>query len=122
MREGERETERVREGEREKEWEKEREKEGKSERRRERERVKEGGTIRVRGREKYKIIENECLRHSPLISISMSRPVNSHKCLRVLLFSALNTGPISYTLLRSDDMAICLYNWGDWAKQAGVPK
>ena len=80
------------------------------EREREKERVKEGERNRVRGREKYKIIENEGFKLSPLISISMSSPVNSHKCLRVLLFSALNTGPISYTLFRSDDMAICLYN------------
>ena len=58
----------------------------------------------------------------PLIAISMSNPVNSHRCLLVLLFSARNTGPISYTLFKSADMAICLYNCGDCAKHAGVPK
>lgn len=59
---------------------------------------------------------------APDIAISMSSPVNSHRCLLVLLFSARNTGPISYTLSMSADIAICLYNWGDCARQAGWPK
>jgi uncharacterized OsmC-like protein len=79
-----------------------------AEREREREREKE----RV-GRERSIV---------PDIAISISSPVNSHKCLRVLLFSARNTGPISYTLSMSAEIAICLYNWGDWARQAGWPK
>lgn len=48
--------------------------------------------------------------------------MNSHKWRFVFDYSALNTGPISNTLSISPQRAICLYNYGLWAKQASSPK
>mmetsp|Transcript_1244 Transcript_1244/g.2692 ORF Transcript_1244/g.2692 Transcript_1244/m.2692 type:complete len:234 (+) Transcript_1244:3358-4059(+) len=55
------------------------------------------------------------------MAISKSRPVNSHRWRWVYESSALNTGPISNTRSKSAQMAICLYSWGDCARQAGRP-
>ena len=43
---------------------------------------------------------------------------NSHICLWVIEFSALKTGSISKNIWKSPIKHICLYNWGDWARQA----
>mmetsp|Transcript_10904 Transcript_10904/g.45222 ORF Transcript_10904/g.45222 Transcript_10904/m.45222 type:complete len:249 (-) Transcript_10904:158-904(-) len=51
------------------------------------------------------------------MAISRSRPVNSHMCRCVKEFSARNTGPISNTRSKSEQIAICLYSCGDCARQ-----
>ena len=53
---------------------------------------------------------------------SISKEINSFKCLYVSCFSALNAGPISKTLSRPPDMHNCLKSCGDWLRNAGVSK
>ena len=60
--------------------------------------------------------------YESVICISRSNPVNSHKCRCVWLFSALKTGPTSKTLCMPPAIDICLYNCGDYARHAPLPK